>query len=173
MVDYAEGKIVGIAYAEGKTCANGQTGLRRGASTPRVALSIDYADGHCALRWGLSAIGIAIHCYSDCIWRGYLWWGCWCRWMFGGQTWGSLDQRRAWHFCSPAKSASSSSRRQNFLQDMATEGGVAGSHSATWFLAADWSWCVAGCGLPLGLRRIGTGKGTFFRGVIGMGVGMR
>jgi hypothetical protein len=66
---YAEGKAVGIAYAEGRSYADGQTGLRRGASTPRddideTFLGIDYVDDHCALRQGLSAVGVTIHSCS-------------------------------------------------------------------------------------------------------------
>jgi hypothetical protein len=40
---YAEGKAVGIDYAEGSSYADGQKKLRRGAM-PRTALGIDYAD---------------------------------------------------------------------------------------------------------------------------------
>jgi hypothetical protein len=37
--------VVGIAYVEGKSYADGQTELHRGVSTSRVALDIDYVDG--------------------------------------------------------------------------------------------------------------------------------
>jgi hypothetical protein len=43
---YAEGKAVGIDFAEGRSYADGQIELRRGAFTPRTALDVDYADGN-------------------------------------------------------------------------------------------------------------------------------
>jgi hypothetical protein len=47
---YAEGKAVGIDYAEGRSYADDKIKLRRGASTPMAALGVDYADGNYALR---------------------------------------------------------------------------------------------------------------------------
>jgi hypothetical protein len=44
--DYAEGKAVGIDYAEGSSYTDGQKELRRGISMPRAALGVDYADGN-------------------------------------------------------------------------------------------------------------------------------
>jgi hypothetical protein len=60
--DYTVSKTVGIAYTKDRRCANSQIGLRRGAM-PTAA--IDYTNGYCAIRWGLSAVGVARHSCSD------------------------------------------------------------------------------------------------------------
>jgi hypothetical protein len=66
---YAEGKAVGIDYAEGSSYADGQKELRRGASTPR-----GYAEGsprrrlrrrQLSLRRGLLAVGVSWNSCSD------------------------------------------------------------------------------------------------------------